>query len=106
MAFSGKVALITGGGSGIGEALAERFHAEGARGLVVLDRDGVNAERVAQNVDGRAVALDVTDEAAIAAVVAETVDQQGTGDLIEPLAEAPRVLGEFRGIVRDRIGGY
>ena len=38
MEIKDKVAVITGGGSGIGEALAERFHNEGARGIVVVDR--------------------------------------------------------------------
>ena len=48
MQIKDKVAIVTGGGSGIGEALAKRFHDEGASGVVVVDRDGSNAERVAQ----------------------------------------------------------
>ena len=81
MEIRDKVAIVTGGGSGIGEALAKRFHAEGARGVVVVDRDGTNAERVAQNIAGTAVELDVTDEPAIASVVAETVQEHGTLDI-------------------------
>ncbi|SUZ64088.1 uncharacterized protein METZ01_LOCUS16942, partial [marine metagenome] len=81
MEIKDKVAIVTGGGSGIGEALVERFRAEGARGLVVVDRDGANAERVAQQAGGKAVEMDVTDENAIAHVVAETVDDHGTLDI-------------------------
>jgi len=81
MEIKDKVAVVTGGGSGIGEALVERFRAEGARGLVVVDRDGANAERVAQHVGGKAVELDVTNETAIADVVAETVDDHGRLDI-------------------------
>jgi len=81
MEIKDKVAIVTGGGSGIGEALVERFRAEGARGLVVVDRDGANAERVAQQAGGKAVEMDVTDENAIAHVVAQTVDDHGTLDI-------------------------
>ncbi|MDG2113937.1 MAG: SDR family NAD(P)-dependent oxidoreductase, partial [Actinomycetota bacterium] len=40
MQLENKVAIVTGGASGIGKALIERFHAEGARALVAVDMDG------------------------------------------------------------------
>jgi 3-oxoacyl-[acyl-carrier protein] reductase len=46
MRLEGKVAIITGGGSGFGEGMARRFAAEGAR-VVVADIDAANGERVA-----------------------------------------------------------
>ncbi|MGW7684174.1 SDR family NAD(P)-dependent oxidoreductase [Kribbella sp. NPDC054772] len=58
--FSGKVALITGGGSGIGAAGARRFAAEGGT-VVVCDRSFAAAEKVAAEVGGTAYELDVTD---------------------------------------------
>ena len=81
MEIKDKVAVITGGGSGIGEALAERFHHEGARGVVVVDRDADNADRVAQSVGGTAVGLDVTDEDGIVDLVNQTVKDYGTLDI-------------------------
>lgn len=58
--FTGRQAVITGGGSGIGEATCRLFAAEGAI-VTVLDRDGAAAARVAESIGGRAVTVDVRD---------------------------------------------
>jgi NAD(P)-dependent dehydrogenase (short-subunit alcohol dehydrogenase family) len=68
MDLSGKVAVVTGGASGIGRALALRFAEEGARGVVVADLDGEGAEAVsAQIAEGKAIAVggDVATEAGV-----------------------------------------
>jgi NAD(P)-dependent dehydrogenase (short-subunit alcohol dehydrogenase family) len=81
MDIKDKVAIVTGAGSGIGKAIVERFHDEGARAIVVVDRDGDGAQKVAASVGARAVALDVTDEKAIAKLVSETVEENGCLDI-------------------------
>jgi 3-hydroxybutyrate dehydrogenase len=58
--LAGKRALITGGASGIGRACAVRL-AEAGASVVVVDRDGEAAEAVAREVDGTAVAVDLSD---------------------------------------------
>ena len=88
--LDGRVAIITGGGSGIGAATVRRFAAEGAT-IAVLDRDAGTATAVAAEVDGHAYALDVRDGDEVAEVidrVAQTVgrvdilvNNAGTGDL-------------------------
>jgi NAD(P)-dependent dehydrogenase (short-subunit alcohol dehydrogenase family) len=75
------VTVITGAGSGIGAALARRFAAEGAAAVVVSDRDGAAAERVAAEIGGTADTTDVTDEAAVAALVERTLAEHGRIDL-------------------------
>jgi NAD(P)-dependent dehydrogenase (short-subunit alcohol dehydrogenase family) len=67
--FENKTTAITGGGSGIGEAICRRFAAEGAD-VVVLDRDAEAGQSVAQAVGGRFVECDVADEASVAAAFA------------------------------------
>lgn len=81
MELNDKVAIITGAGSGIGEALARAAHQAGARHVVVADLDGENAERVASEIGGTAVQIDVRDEAAIVAMVEATLDAHGPIDL-------------------------
>ncbi|MEZ5247625.1 MAG: SDR family oxidoreductase [Acidimicrobiales bacterium] len=72
MELEGKIAVVTGGASGIGRALVERFHAEGAAHVVVVDRDGDGARAVAESVRGTGIACDVTDGEAIRSVVETT----------------------------------
>jgi 2-keto-3-deoxy-L-fuconate dehydrogenase len=68
--FAGRRALVTGAGSGIGEAVARGLHAEGAE-VVLADAVGERVEGVAAELGERAepLALDVRDEAAVAAAV-------------------------------------
>ncbi|MCB1686459.1 MAG: SDR family NAD(P)-dependent oxidoreductase, partial [Pseudomonadales bacterium] len=62
MEVSGKVIVVTGGASGIGRAMAQRFHKEGARKVVVADLDGEGARKVAEGIDGWSMAVDVGSE--------------------------------------------
>ncbi len=68
--LDGRVALITGGASGIGEAVCRRFTDAGAQ-AIVADLDGPAAERLASQLPGaRAAACDITDAAAVARLAA------------------------------------
>jgi 3-hydroxybutyrate dehydrogenase len=62
--LTGRTALVTGGGSGIGRACAARLAAAGAK-VVVVDRNSAAAEEVAAAIGGLAVTLDLTDTEAI-----------------------------------------
>ena len=70
MRIPGKVAVITGAGSGFGEGIAKRFAQEGAK-VVVADINGAGAERVADEIGDAAVAItaDVTSRGDIEAMV-------------------------------------
>ena len=81
MELKDRVIIITGGGSGIGEALARAAHREGARHVVVADLDGGAAGRVAANVGGTGFEIDVRDEAAIVAMVEATEAAHGPIDV-------------------------
>ncbi|MGW3146838.1 bifunctional aldolase/short-chain dehydrogenase [Streptomyces sp. NPDC001177] len=84
-ALATRVALVTGGGSGIGRAIAHRLVAEGAC-VVVADLDPENAGKVAEELGGPdkavAVTVDVTDEAQIAAAFKAALLAFGGVDLV------------------------
>lgn len=77
MELQDKVVVVTGGGSGIGEALVKAAAAAGASHVVVADLDAVAADRVAAEVGGTGVGLDVSDEAALKAMVEATLEAHG-----------------------------
>ena len=83
MRIADAVIVVTGAGSGIGAGLARRFVAEGARAVVLADRDLAAATAVAGELGSRAGAagLDVTDEAAVVALVARVLAEHGRIDL-------------------------
>ncbi len=85
MRLAGKVALVTGGASGIGRATALRMAADGAR-VLVADRDGAGAARTAATIEqaggtARGIACDVTAEADVAAMIAAALDAWGRLDV-------------------------
>ena len=79
-AFEEKVAVVTGGASGIGAAVVRRLHREGAS-VVVVDLDAAHGEPLAAEVGGRFVKADVGDPAAWDEIVAAAVDGFGGLDL-------------------------
>ncbi len=78
--LDGKVAVITGAGSGIGLASARRFAAEGAH-VVCVDIDELSGKSAADEVGGIFVRADVTDEADVVAMYAAAVDTFGGLDI-------------------------
>jgi NAD(P)-dependent dehydrogenase (short-subunit alcohol dehydrogenase family) len=81
MRFQGKVLFATGGGSGLAEATAKRFVAEGGR-AVVVDLDGGRAAAVAEELGGLGLACDVADEASVEAAVARAHAELGSVDCV------------------------
>jgi NAD(P)-dependent dehydrogenase (short-subunit alcohol dehydrogenase family) len=84
--MSPRTAVVTGGGSGIGRAIASRLAADGAA-VAVLDRDGASAEETASKITaagGRALGLaaDVTDRPRVETAVAEVVAQLGAPTIL------------------------
>jgi NAD(P)-dependent dehydrogenase (short-subunit alcohol dehydrogenase family) len=80
MELKGRVAFVTGGGSGMGRATARRLTAEGMQ-VCVADINGDSAKAVADEIDGMAVTVDVGDFEALDTAVNACVDRFGGLDL-------------------------
>jgi len=91
MRLAGKSAIVTGGGSGIGRAAADRFSSEGAA-VAVFDLDGAGAEETCRAIDGRTLALevDVTDETAVQGAVRQAAEAFGGVDIYFNNAGVPQ----------------
>ena len=83
MKVAGKSVVVTGGASGIGRALAERFAAEGARGVTVADIDTGWAQNVAERIGVRGIGVgcDVSDPDAISRLVSTAENSFGPIDV-------------------------
>jgi NAD(P)-dependent dehydrogenase (short-subunit alcohol dehydrogenase family) len=115
MRITDKVALVTGGASGLGLATAERLTREGAK-VVVADLPTSNGKAVADELGGLFVPTDVTDEAQVQAVVdaaaglgplTVTVNCAGIGNAIRVVAKdgTPFPLAEFKRVVEINLVG-
>ena len=82
MEIKDQVVVVTGGGSGIGRALCERFAAAGARGVVVADTNLDAASEVAAAIGGIAYGVDVADEAEVRRMVRSATERFGQVDLM------------------------
>ena len=86
--LGGKVAVVTGAGAGIGEAIARLYAEEGCQ-LLVADRQRNAAERVAEDIGGMAVITDVADEAQVAALFYSCHEAYGRLDILVNNAGVP-----------------
>jgi NAD(P)-dependent dehydrogenase (short-subunit alcohol dehydrogenase family) len=91
--LEGATALVTGGGSGIGLACAQRLAADGAR-VTICGRTLEKLESAAKNIEGcRAVAADISDEASIAEAVRVAAEPTGALDVVVANAGGAHAVG-------------
>src|SRR3954465_1221338 len=83
MELTGRTVVVTGGASGIGKAMAERFAMEAAQAVVVADLDEAKAQEVADGIAGAAlgVACDVTDEQQVIDLIDRAESEFGNVDI-------------------------
>ncbi len=96
MQIQGQAALVTGGGSGLGEATARELAQRGAK-VTVLDMHREQAERVAREIGGLAIAVDVTSSEGMQAAIAQAAAAHGPARILMQIAgigTAKRVIGK------------
>ena len=81
MKLDGRVAIVTGGAQGIGRAIADKLHAEGAE-IAVVDINGEGAAATASRLDGLAITADISSEQDAERMAQETLDRYGKIDVL------------------------
>jgi len=109
MRLENKIALVTGGGSGFGEAIAKRFAEEGAQ-LVIADIDDAGGGRVAGAIErahGQGAALyvhaDIAKNAAVAALATRALDRFGRIDILVNNAGTTHQNGSMLDVPEDEF---
>ncbi|MFB6242400.1 MAG: SDR family NAD(P)-dependent oxidoreductase [Candidatus Nanosalina sp.] len=101
MDLEGKVAIVTGGSSGIGKAIVERFSWEGAE-VVIADVNEEKGQELAEETDSRFMKCDVSSYEDVERVVEDTVDEFGKLDIMVNNAG----IGSVEGIEEMDIEDY
>lgn len=116
MKIEGQAALVTGGGSGLGEAVARELARQGAK-VAVLDVNGDNAERVAAAIGGVAQRCDITSAEQVSAALDAAEARHGTARIVMNVAGiggakrlvakdgSPAPLEDFERVVRVNLLG-
>ena len=115
MRLEGSVAIVTGGGSGLGAATARRLAAGGAH-VAVLDLNASAAEKVADEIGGFAARCDVADPDSAVAAIVEVKQKLGAPRILASIAgigtakrivgrEGPQPLEDFARVVRVNLIG-
>ena len=111
MLCEGKVAIVTGGGRGLGAAYCRALAAEGAS-VVVADITEAGAREVAGEIGGFAVTVDVSDEASVRSMVAQALDRYGRIDILinnaaifTEIVRTPKPFDEISVDEWDRVMG-
>lgn len=118
MKIQGQAAIVTGGGSGLGEAVARALAAQGAK-VAVLDVNAEGAQRVAGEIGGLACRCDISDTASVTAALDAATAAHGPARIVMNIAGigtakrviqkdgSPAPLEDFERVIRiNLIGTY
>lgn len=115
MDIANSVAIVTGGASGLGAAVAQRLADEGAT-VCVLDRNGEAAKQTASDINGHAYQGDVSSDVEITAVLSDIIAAHGTPRILVNCAgiggaervvgrDGPMALSDFERIIKVNLIG-